>query len=61
VLPEMYKNQSLTLPGFGLPLEDIGRATAMTARMGGKLDLYSNSCGATVARVRLPLVQGETL
>jgi len=61
VLPEMYKNQSLTLPGFGLPLEDIVRATEMTTRMGGKLDLYSNSCGATIAKVRLPLVQGETL
>jgi signal transduction histidine kinase len=61
VLPEMYKNQSLTLPGFGLPLEDIVRATELTSRMCGKLDLYSNSCGATVAKVRLPLVQGETL
>ena len=61
VLPEMYKNQSLTLPGFGLPLEDIVRASEMASRMGGKLDVYSNSCGATVAKVRLPLVQGETL
>ncbi len=61
VLPEMYKNQSLTLPGFGLPLEDIVRATEMTSRLGGKLDFYSNSCGATAAKVRLPLVQGETL
>lgn len=61
VLPEMYKNQSLTLPGFGLPLEDIVRASGMASRMGGKLNVYSNSCGATIAKVRLPLVQGETL
>jgi signal transduction histidine kinase len=61
VLPEMYKNQNLTLPGFGLPLEDIVRANELTSGMGGKLDLYSNSCGVTVAKVRLPLVQGETL
>lgn len=61
VLPEMYKNQSLTLPGFGLPLEDIVRASKLAEKMGGKVELYSNSCGAIVAKIRLPLVQGETL
>ena len=61
VLPEMYKNQSLTLPGFGLPLEDIDRANKLAEKMGGKIELYSNSCGAMVAKIRLPLVQGEIL
>jgi len=61
VLPEMYKNQSLTLPGFGLPLEDIVRADKLAEKMGGKIELYSNSCGAIVAKIRLPLVQGEIL
>lgn len=61
VLPEMYKNQSLTLPGFGLPLEDIVRADQLAEKMGGKIELYSNSCGAIVAKIRLPLIQGEIL
>lgn len=61
VLPEMFKNQSLTLPGFGLPLEDIVRANKLAEKMGGKIEFYSNSCGAIVAKVRLPLVQGEIL
>jgi signal transduction histidine kinase len=61
VLPEMFKNQSLTLPGFGLPLEDIVRADKYAEKMGGKIEFYSNSIGAMVAKIRLPLVQGEIL
>jgi signal transduction histidine kinase len=61
VLPEMYKNQSLTLPGFGLPLEDIVRANTLALKLGGKIELYSNSCGAIVSKIRLPLVQGEKI
>lgn len=61
VLPELYKNQSLTLPGFGLPLEDIIRAGELINHMGGKNEVFSNSCGATVVKVRLPIVQGESL
>lgn len=61
VLPELYKNQSLTLPGFGLPLEDIIRAGEMIKQMGGRNEVFSNSCGATVVKVRLPIVQGENL
>ncbi len=61
VLPEMYKNQRLTLPGFGLPLEDIVRAINLAQRMDGKIEFFSNSCGAVVAKLRLPLIQGETL
>lgn len=61
VLPELYKNQSLTLPGFGLPLEDIIKAGELIKQMGGKVEVFSNSCGATVVKVRLPIVQGENL
>jgi len=61
VLPELYKNQSLTLPGFGLPLEDIIKAGELIKQMGGKNEVFSNSCGATVVKVRLPIVQGENL
>jgi signal transduction histidine kinase len=61
VLPELYKNQSLTLPGFGLPLEDVIRAGELVKEMGGKNEVFSNSCGATVVKVRLPIVQGENL
>ncbi len=61
VLPELYKNQSLTLPGFGLPLEDIIKAGDLIKQMGGKNEVFSNSCGATVVKVRLPIVQGENL
>lgn len=61
VLPEMYKNQSLMLPGFGLPLEDIGRALSFAQKMGGKIELFSNSCGAIIAKFHLPLNQGEAL
>jgi hypothetical protein len=57
----MYKNQSLTLPGFGLPLEDIVRANTLALKLGGKIELYSNSCGAIVSKIRLPLVQGEKI
>jgi hypothetical protein len=61
VLPELYKNHSLTLPGFGLPLEDIVKAGEKVKQMGGKNEVFSNSCGATVVKVRLPIVQGENL
>ncbi len=61
VLPDLYKNQSLTLPGFGLPLEDIIKAGERIKQMGGKNEVFSNSCGATVVKVRLPIVQGENL
>ena len=61
VLPELYKNQSLTLPGFGLPLEDIIKAGELIKQMGGRNEVFSNSCGATVVKVRLPIVQGENL
>lgn len=61
VLPEMYKNQGLTLPGFGLPLGDIVRALARAKKMGGRIELFSNSCGAMAAKFHLPMNQGETL
>lgn len=61
VLPELYKNQSLTLPGFGLPLEDIIKAGELIKKMGGKNEIFSNSSGATVVKVRLPIFQGENL
>ncbi len=61
LLPELYKNHSLTLPGFGLPLEDIIKAGELIKKMGGKNEIFSNSAGATVVKVRLPIVQGENL
>jgi signal transduction histidine kinase len=61
VLPEMYKDHGLTLPGFGLPLEDIVRANSLAKKMGGKIDLFSNSCGTITQELHLPLVQGEEL
>lgn len=61
VLPDLYKNQSLTLSGFGLPLEDMVRAGEMVKQMGGKIEIYSNSVGAAVVKIRIPLVQGESL
>jgi signal transduction histidine kinase len=61
VLPEMYKDQAITLPGFGLPLEDIVRANSLAKKMGGKINLRSNSCGTIIQELHLPLVQGEEL
>ena len=61
VLPEMYKDHGLTLPGFGLPLEDIVRANSLAKKMGGKINLLSNSCGTIIQELHLPLVQGEEL
>ncbi len=61
LLPEMYKDQRITLPGFGLPLEDIVRAGNMAKEMGGKIDLFTNGSGTLIEDLRLPLSQGEIL
>jgi signal transduction histidine kinase len=61
VLPEQYKNHNLTLQGFGSQLEDIVRAKDLVKQMGGVLEVYSNSVGGSVIKVRLPVESTDKL